>query len=141
MKRNKHQATKTDGSIVTAIVIGVLIALVLSTAFIALISSLIQWGNLEENHTSPIVFLCRAVSLLIGSLIGSLISKEKHLMRVGATALGYLLILFAIGIVFFDGSFRSCLSGVASIVFAGVIAIVLLQRGKGSKRIARKYSI
>lgn len=140
MKRNKLQTSKT-GTLASAIAAGVIAASLLSVLLTALLTNLALNGSLGENSISAFVFLVRAISVLLGSLIGGMVLKRKFLLQVGLTALSYLVVLLAAGIVFYDGSFKRFLSGAASVLTGGVAALLILQRPKIKRHRSVKYNL
>ena len=138
MKRNKLKAPKVGQSLTSSLIVGVIAASLLSVLLTALLSSFVLNGRVSEGSADVIIFLIRAVSLLAGILIAAAIYKQKYLPLVGFTALGYLLALLGTGIVFFDGSFKQFLSGVASVLVGGILSLLILTRPKSRRSI--KYN-
>ena len=133
MKRNKHKMLKIRSSLITTSLIGVVVALLLSTLFIALFSNLILNGAISDSNTRWFVFLSRGIGLFVGTLMAGAILREQYLKLAGLVLAGYLLILVGIGIIFYDGSFKGFASGVTSLALGSVIAFVILQ-GLTNKR-------
>lgn len=125
---NKHKAPKAAKSLTSAIIVSVIAATILSVALSALLASLILNGSLSEKAVGTAILAVRSVSLLAGALVGGAMLKQKILPQVGFTALGYLLVLLGIGIVFYDGSFNEFWSGIASVLVGGTGAFVILLR-------------
>lgn len=141
MKRNKLQSSVTGRSLTSGIVVGIVAASLLSVLLTALLTNIVLSNNLRENSIDAIVFLIRAISLLVGVLFGAMVSKKKHLQLVGFAALGYLLMLIGTGIVFYDGNFKHFLSGVASVLLGGIAALAIIQRPKGRSHRGRKLNL
>jgi len=141
MKRNRHITAKAGQSLTTVIVVGILVASLLSILLTALVTNLVLNGSFGENSVAPIIFVIRTISLFIGALIGGALSKHKILLQVSLTALGYMIVLLGIGIVFYDGSFKHFLSGAVSVLAGGVAALLILQRPKNKSRRRTKISL
>lgn len=141
MKRNKLNVSKAGRSHTTSIITGVVIALVLSFLLTALIGDLILKGHLGENIASASIFVIRAVSVLVGALIGGLLLKQNYLKLVGFITAGYFIVLIGIGIVFYDGSFKSFLLGIASVLAGGVAALLILQMPRSNVHKRKKLSL
>ena len=139
MKKNKLNTSKTGQSLASAVAIGVIVASVLSVLLSALLSNVVLNGRLQETSVSAIVFVIRSISMLLGALIGGAILKKSFLPLVGFTAAGYLLVLLGIGIVFYDGSFKNFLSGIASVLIGGIAALFIIQRPKNKRNKSVKY--
>ena len=140
MKRNKLQSSKARQSLTSAIIVGVVIALLLSVALSALVTNFVLNGRLNEVSVSTIILLIRTVSVLIGALVGGVRLKEKYLLQVAITTLSYILMLLGVGIVFYDGISRRFLGGCVSALIGGVMALFVLQRSNNKKYSAIKFS-
>lgn len=140
MKRNKLNAPKIGQSLASAVTVGVIVALLLGLLLTALLTNLTLNGGLREEGAGIFIFAVRFISVLVGALIAGVILKEKYLPLVGFTALGYLLVLLGIGIVFFDGSFKHFLSGVGSTLLGGVVSILILKSPGARKHKPAKYN-
>jgi len=141
MKRNKLKVSKVGRSHTAAIITGVVIALVLSFLLTALMGNLILNGHFGENIAQASIFVIRAVSVLVGALIGGLLLKQHYLKLVGFITAGYFVVLIGIGIVFYDGSFKSFLLGVVSVLVGGVAALLILQTPKSNMHKRKKISL
>lgn len=141
MKRNKVNTSKAGRSLASVASVGVLIALVISMLLSALVSTLVLNGSLQGDSMRVSVFVIRTISLLLGALISGVILKKNFLPLVGIVAGGYLLALIGIGIAFYNGDFLHFLSGVASVLIGGMVALLILQKPKRSKRKPVKYNI
>ena len=139
MKGNKH-SVNAKGSIVVTALVGVGVGAIITALLTALLASLILDGAVKVTIASVAVFLIRFLSVLIGGLIGASFLKEKYLQAVGIVALGYLLVLLGIGVTLHDGSFQNCISGVASVLLGGSVALFILQRPQRRRHNAAKYS-
>ena len=141
MKRNKLKVSKTSRSNISAIVIGVLIASVISILLTVLVANLVLNGHLEENSTAAVIFIIRAISLLIGALIGASLLKQNYLKLVGFITAGYLILLTGTGIVFYSGNLKSFISGAASVLIGGVATLLILQTPRGNRIKRKKFPL
>lgn len=141
MERNKLKISKAGRAQTSAIVTGVVIALVLSLLLTALIVNLILNGQLSEKITPAAIFVVRAISLLVGALIGGFILKQNYLKLVGFITAGYFAVLTGTGIVFYDGSFKNFLLGVVSVLIGGIASLLILQAPKSNMHKRKKYSL
>lgn len=141
MKRNKLKISKAGRSHTSAIVTGVVIASALSLLLTALIANLILNGQLSEKITTAAIFVVRAISLLVGALIGGFVLKQNYLKLVGFITVGYFVVLTGTSIVFYDGSFKNFLLGVVSVLIGGVAALLILQAPKSNMHKHKKYSL
>lgn len=132
MKRNgKLSWLKTS-------VIGTIIATAISVGLTALLANLVLKGSVEESGTGWYVFGIRLLSVAVGSLVGTGLADEKILPVIGVVSGGYLVALLALGIVFFDGSFRQFGLGLLSVLIGGGLACaVRLMPRKSNKRAVR----
>ena len=79
MKRNKLKLTKGSLSHTAAVVIGVAVATLVSILLTAWGTNLILNGYPTEKCGAAIIFVIRAVSVLIGALIGALLLNQNYL--------------------------------------------------------------
>lgn len=141
MKRNKLKVSKAGRSHTAAVITGVVIALVLSFLLTALMGNLILNGHSGENIAQASIFLIRTISVLVGALIGGLVLRHNYLKLVGFITAGYFVVLIGIGIVFYDGSFKSFLVGAVSVLVGGIAALLILQMPKSKMHKRKKFSL
>lgn len=141
MKRNKLKVSKAGRSHTAAVITGVVIALVLSFLLTALMGNLILNGHSGENIAHASIFLIRTISVLVGALIGGLVLRHNYLKLVGFITAGYFVVLIGIGIVFYDGSFKSFLVGAVSVLVGGIAALLILQMPKSNMHKRKKFSL
>lgn len=138
MKKRIHTASTGKTAEVTAIVIGVVAALIISALLSVGLTSIIINGTVSEVTAGSYAFIIRTVASGVGCLIAAMLLNGKHLLIVTATALGYLAILVGMGIILYEGSFNNILSGVVSVLLGGAIAcIAVLKPLKKSKHKVR----
>lgn len=139
MKRNLHMFKTGGQSVVISVVVGMLVALVVSVLLNIGLTSLVMNGYIAENGTTVFVFLSRAISVITGGLLTSSLAKEKILLVIGLSAVGYLMILIGLGIVLFEGSFHNFGSGVLSVAAGVACACIMKLKPPSKKKHSVKY--
>ena len=141
MKRNKLKISKAGTSITSAIVTGIMIASLVSILLTVLVTNNILNGQLGEKIATATIFVIRSVSVLIGALVGGTLMKKNYLKLIGFTAIGYLIVLTGMGIVFFSGSLKNFFWGAVSVLVGGAGALLILQMPKGNRVKHKKFAI
>lgn len=138
----KKTGLKSSGAKSTAVcvVIGVLVAFVISLLFSAGLTSLVSRESLKEYAVGGALFAVRAVSTLIGVLVGTGLCKEKQLPTSAMVTAGYLLLLIGWGIALYDGAFQRIWMGVLSVLLGGAAGLLFRIKSKINPR-KRRYSI
>ena len=78
------------------------------------------------------------MAVLIGGLLGAGLSKDKYLIVISAVALGYIIVLLALGIILFDVSINNIGTGVLSVAIgAGIALLIKLKRQTTRKKVLR----
>ena len=133
MKLQTHISRKGNNAMITGALIGVGIAIAISLLLSMGLASLVLKGTASMDEPGIYVFLIRALSVFMGSFLATVIVKEKHLQVIGIVAAGYLLVLLAGGIIFYDGSFHNFGTGMLSSLVGGAISclIKVIPRKKG----------
>lgn len=140
MKRKKLQSSGAHRSNITVILAGMIVSLLFSLLLSVLVATFVLNGSLREETVQPITFGIRMISVFAGTLIGGIVFKEKSLLQVVFTAVGYLLVLFGMGIVFYDGEVRNFLSGGISVLLGAVLSLVVLERTKNRRHKLSKFT-
>lgn len=122
MKSNIRRVQDRKASSALSVAVGTVVAVGISLAMTCGITSLILRGNMGMNGVSVALFAVRALSVLVGCLVGTGLYKEKMLIVLGAVAGGYLLLITATGVLIFDGSVKHLLIGVLSVALGGGVA-------------------
>ena len=125
MKQKKYAVTGRGHGLGTNLLFGVGASLIVSLLLSLLLTSITINGSITEDHAGKFVFAARAVSVLIGGLVSAGMEKGKYIPVIGMTALGYLLVVMGVGILFFDGGFREFGTGLISVVIGGCLACVI----------------
>ena len=141
MKRNKLKTATANRSTISAIGIGVAISAILTGALSALLTSLVINGTTSENNAGIFVFMIRAISVLLGCLAGSSLVEGKMLITIGCTALGYLILLLAIGIIAYDGSFENFIGGAGSVLSGGLASCIIKLGGQRKTKPIARYKV
>jgi len=139
MKCNLHMFKTGGRSVTLSVVIGVAIAAVISLLLNMGLTSLVMNGHIEANDTAFFVFAIRAVSVIAGGLVAAALAREKMLLLIGLTSIGYLLLLIGLGIIFYDSSFLNFGSGVISAAVGAACACVLKLKAPRKKKHSVKY--
>ena len=119
MNHNVRKVSDRKCSITTSVIIGVAAAATISLLLTGGMTSLVLKGNMGSDGVNIAIFFVRALSVLIGCLIGTGLYKEKMLMIVGVIAGCYLLLITALGVVVFDGSVKYFFGGTLSVAAGG----------------------
>lgn len=136
----QHIIAKRSCSLTKSAFIGILCAILVSALLTAGLAGLTINGNLNETMSKAGVFLTRAVSVLLGALLGTGLGKSKYLQIIGIVVLGYLLLLIGIGIIMFDGSFQKFVLGVISVMTGGAAACLIRLKPQKTRRHAVRHS-
>ncbi len=131
----KTKFNKETTGWVKAAIIGIAVAVIISVVLTALTAHFVLNEKVGESSVSLILFVVRFLSAGIGGLVGTSLSKEKLLPVIGVITGGYLLVLLATGIIFFDGSFHQFGSGLISVLSGGAGAgAIRLKPAKNKSR-------
>lgn len=133
MVRSAHRKANGNTKVVGAS-IGIGLAVLLSILLSALLANLVIGGSFQEQNASVVIFLIRTLSVLVGGFVATAISEGKPLPLIGIVGIGYLMILIAIGIVFYDGSFKGFLGGVLSAFIGCALACAIKLKPIKNKR-------
>lgn len=137
----KLRATPKGGcSTIVSISAGIIAALIISTLLSAGLTSLTVNGKVKEEITGIYIFIIRALSVLIGSLLGTGLEKGKYLPVISAVTLGYLLVLLGFGITVYNGSFQNFGGGIVSILSGSVIACLIKLKPQKRQKHAVRYA-
>lgn len=138
VKRTNHTGKSTLGY---GIGIGVVVSAAVCFGLLLLLTSLLMNQRLSESAAVKVMFLVRSLSVLIGVWVGSSIAKDKKMILVGVTVLGYLFVMFAFGISFFDGRFCGLASGAISVLIGGGLSCLVLLKPKSKGKYTHKYKL
>ena len=122
MKRKIFVNQKNSAPITSCVCVGTAVSVVLSVILSLLVTSLTLKGSIGEDKVNFYVWLTRLLSVLLGSLIASGMSKKIGIPIIGAVSACYLLILLSVGILFYDGGVHRFGSGFISVLVGGLAA-------------------
>jgi putative membrane protein (TIGR04086 family) len=121
MKTISQTTTTENQSGVISIIKGILIAYVITLLLILIYSILLTYTDIKESTISPVILIITAISILIGSSIGSSKIKKNGLLNGGVIGFTYIIILYIIS------SFTK--TGFALNMYAGLMIIFSILAG------------
>lgn len=121
MVRNIHRKSNRNTKLIGGAV-GIGLAVLLSALLTALLTNMVISGSFQEQNAPVAIFLIRTLSALVGGFVAATIAEGKTLPIIGIVGLGYLVVLIAIGIIFYDGSFNGFLGGLLSTIIGCALA-------------------
>ena len=117
----KKSTVIKNKSMLFSIGVGIVGAMIVSILLTIVQANFVLNGKIKEEMTASILFFVRLLSVMIGSLLGTGLYKQKHLQIIGVTSLVYMIILVGTGIIFFDDSFKGFWGGLISVILGGLI--------------------
>lgn len=135
MKRNKYRASAFGRSLMFSVIIGILSAMFINLLLTALLTNLILRGYLGNDCVVGMMFLTRAISSFVGTLIAGAILKENYLKLAGLISGGLFFVLTGLGILIYDGNFTNVVLGAISLILGGGLAFIIFcfSKVKGRK--------
>lgn len=137
--KKKHLTAGKNKNMITCIGLGLLTAMIISVVLTLGLTSLVEKGKLSENGNFG-VFLTRMIAVAAGGLVGAGLSDKKFLPIIIVTSSAYLIVLLAIGILLFDGSFHKMWLGVLSILIGAIIALLIKLKPQTNRKRAMRYT-
>lgn len=137
----KHISTNKSqkNSIWISLLWGAVVALLISLIGSLLGTFLINTGSIQENAYPVIAIALWFVSSMIGSLVACKKASQQYLIVSALTVVGYLFVLIAVQILFFESQFgqmwKAILIGVAGII----PSILICSKTEGRKKAKIKY--
>jgi len=132
--------TKTKGGSFWISALTGILSAILTTIIIAMLGAfMISEGMLGEKSYRVLSVVCWFASAFIGMLIACKKNKEQHLTVSAVTALGYLLVLVSIQILFFYSQFNQIWIGILVIMVAVIPVLWICNLSKGHKKGKVKY--
>lgn len=139
--KNKSVIKKDEKSMTSGVAIGVLLSVMSSLLLAVGTAGLITNEKLSEGGIHYFALLITLISGMVGGLVAGKIVGSKYAVVTGLTGLVYLLVLIAVGILFFDGGFNMLWTSTAAIAVGAAASCVLCitgTRGRGKrKRVTR----
>lgn len=139
MKYNLRMFKSGGRSVAFSVLAGVIAAVVISLLLNMGLTSLVMKGHVEEKGTKIFMFLIRAVSVMVGGMVATALSKEKLLLVIGLTSVAFLVILVGLGIIFFENAFHNFGGGALSVATGAACACVLKLKVPTKKKHSVKY--
>lgn len=127
------------------IFIGVGISFLISAILLLIFSLILTYTNVSENTITPVIIVITAISILIGSSIGSVKIKKKGLLNGGLIGGIYILILYLISSLLnwrFGLNMQSVIMIAVGVVFGVLGGIVGVNKAwkNNSKKISIFYN-
>ena len=79
-----------------SIIKGVAISITFTMVFLLIFSAILTYTNVSEQWTNPVIIVLTAISILIGSSIGSLKLKKNGILNGATIGLIYFLVIYLI---------------------------------------------
>ena len=130
--RKKKAFLLRSHNVTVAIIVGAAVALAISLALGMGVAKLFEVGSVPENDMVSIFFV-RALSVIVGCLVGTFICDKRALLIIGGISGMYLAFTLAIGGVILDGALCNLLPGVLSVLSGTASAMIIKlkpQRGR-----------
>ncbi|MBE7002029.1 MAG: hypothetical protein E7421_04955 [Ruminococcaceae bacterium] len=119
-------------TMLSCVVMGVVVSAVVSALLLMGLTYLAVGGVVPEGKTSVFIFAIRVLATLTGCIVGSGLTRERAVPIVGFITLGYFLIIFALGVIAYDGASHIG-SGLISVLSGGVIACAIKLKSQMNK--------
>lgn len=94
--KNLVQTTTESKNNIIPIIKGIAISYFITLLLLFLFSMLLTYTNINENTTAPVILIITAISILVGSSIGSSKIRKNGLINGGAVGFLYILFLYII---------------------------------------------
>lgn len=129
MQKSKTEKIKKD-NVLFDYIKGCVVSLIISLALIILFAFCYKWFSLSDGAISPVTFVVKAISVLIGAIIAVKGENRGLLKGMGFGAVYMLLSFFVFSVL--AGSFSFGLSGildlVCSVIIGGIIGIIKVNK-------------
>ena len=136
MMAYKQKGRGGSVSYMKGIGIGVVAAILITMILSTLVTFLIINENIDAYSMGYYAFGIVLIASFIGCVISGKLIMERVAILSGAVALVYLLMIVAIGVLFFDGSVAGVWTRLVAVAISGVVSCAFCIRGKrnGKKR-------
>lgn len=94
--KNLSQTTAESRNSVIPIIKGIGIAFFITLLLLFLFSIVLTYTNISESTTAPVILVITAISILIGSSIGSSKIRKNGLINGGIVGFSYIMFLYII---------------------------------------------
>lgn len=114
---------KTNENVIFDFVKGLIVATLISLAFVILFAFCLKWFSLSDKFIAPIIYVIKIVSVIVGSLI-AIKGKAKGLLKGLIFGMIYILLAFLI-FSFLAGSFNIGVSLLLDLISAGLLGGII----------------
>lgn len=94
--KNLSQTNTENKNNIIPIVKGIVIAYFITLLLLFIFSILLTYTNISESTTAPVILVITAISILIGSSIGSSKIRKNGLINGGIVGFSYIILLYII---------------------------------------------
>ena len=118
-----------ENNTITTIAKGIGISLMITVIALTIFSIILTYTNIEENVINPVIMIITAISILIGSSIGSTKIKKNGLINGGIIGGSYILILYVVSSILnwkFSLNIQSIIMIITAVIFGilgGIIGV------------------
>ena len=134
MSYKKKRSVKSANP-VTAIVLGAGCTLVLSIAFCAVITSLVNDGSTSIHSTGIWIYAVHGTCSFLGAMAAAMVADVKRVQVCLLTALVYFLCLLAMTALLFGGQYSGIIMSAMMVMVGGLTAGLLGIRTKKERKI------
>ena len=124
-----EKAKVKENNTITTIAKGIGISLLITVIALTIFSIILTYTNIEENVINPVIMIITAISILIGSSIGSTKIKKNGLINGGIIGGSYILILYVVSSILnwkFSLNIQSIIMIITAVIFGilgGIIGV------------------
>lgn len=137
MVKTRHRAAARNNTVIASVAVGVIAGMLTVILLSLLLTSLVVNGSIGEDKTGAYISVIRSFGCFTGCMLSTAFAKKQYLLVTGLTAAAYLVVLLAVGIVFYDGSFVHFGNGLLMTVI-GCAAACMIRLKPPSKRKHRR---
>ena len=128
MEKKKELKTNNNATLKN-VVKGILISFLITVILLFIYALFLTFTNIGENTITPVIIVCTAISILIGSSIGNIKIRKNGLLNGGIIGIGYILIIYLISSILnwkFSLNLQSIIMIITAIIFGilgGIIGV------------------
>ncbi len=126
LKTNKNAALKN-------VVKGIFISFLITVVLLFIYALLLTFTNIGENTITPVIIVCTAISILIGSSIGSYQIEKNGIANGAFIGGGYILVLYLASSLLsanFSMNLKTIIMIIVGIIFGIIGGIIGVNRKK-----------
>lgn len=124
MKRKSE--SNSIKSFAFSVITGSGVAIAITLIGVVLGTSLLNKGVLDTQLESVLTFLVWSISSLIGTFVSGIKNRDKFWMAIPATVAGYIFVLIALKIAFFEGPMIGIGKGIIAIMIGTAVSFILM---------------